>query len=375
MVFCFNTRNVSEMTEETKEDIVNHGVPLEVYTTGIAWLGAKNRKAVEKAANMATLISYYKLPIPPSRFIEFIVGQTTGTSKRDYRIMIDGKPGDGKSYVSFGTGARYGIESAAYAKWCYDHDDEKGVNTDWIMGTKPRNYFSLDNCALLQDSEGVTNLMDHTEKRQCVIIDDAGVAASSQSWQSPEVKALGAIMQTCRTKRWFLIYNAPNRKMVSNQVRELVYAKGFIYKPCHDAQMNLIKINSTEVDTSDPKNKEWKNRFSFDDKKIDFYAVYHPDLLGPYKGMIDKYDALRDAAGDSLIHVKAVEQHELKNPTTKTEKKFQDLVNQHYPFVKAEIEKLGNMNALNRSAIRRATGLSDRNVVDMMTLYRKEKGL
>ena len=374
MVICYNTRNVMGMDQETKDEIQNHGVPLEVYTTGIVDLGAKNRKALERFANLSTWISYYKLPLPPSRFIEFVVNQTTGKSKRDYRLMIDGKPGDGKSYGCFSLAARYGIEAASYAQWCLDHEDEKGVRTDWICGTKPKDYFSLKNCALLQDSAGVTNLMDGLDKFQAVIIDDAGVSASSQNWQSPEVKALGAIMQTCRTKRWFLIYNAPNRRMVSNQVRDLVYAKGFIYKPCHDANLNIIKINSTEIDTQDPKNKEWKNRFTFDDKKIDFYAIYNPDMYDPYKGMIGKYDDMRDAAGDSLIHNKAVEQHDLKHPVRKSDLKFQELVDQHYPLVKAEIEKLGNMNALNRSAIRRSTGMTDRDVIKMMAKYRMEKG-
>ena len=355
MVLVFNTRTVKDMEESVRQTIIDAGVPIEVYTTGIVDLGARNRKALGQFANLATKISFEELPIPPSRFIELVVDITTGKSKRDYRIMLDGKPGDGKSYSCFSLACRYAMEIA-------DRNHKE-----------PTDYFSLDNCALLQDSEGVTALMDRLGKYQAVIIDDAGVSASSQNWNTPEVKAIGQIMQTCRTKRWFLIYNAPNRKMVSNQVRDLVYAKGSVYKPCHDADLNIIKINSTYINSDDPRNKEWKHRFSFDDKKLDYYAVYNPDMFDPYAGMIDKYDKLRDSAGDSIIHDKAVQQHDLKNPQNSRSARWQEALDKHYPFVKGELQKVTNINAVNRSAIRRVTGLSDREVIKMMAKYMQEK--
>ena len=350
MVFAYSTRTAKNMDQATKDLITNYGVPLEIYTGGIAHVGANNRKSLERFSNLATLISTHDLPLPPSPFIEFVADQTTGKSKRDYRIGISGKPGDGKSYTCFSLAARYAMEMGER----FDKD--------------PFDYFSLENCALLQDDEGVTSLMDSCGKQQAVIIDDAGVSASNRRWQSEGNIGLGAIMQTCRTKRWFLIYNAPNNKYMDNQIRDLLYTKGRVYKPCHSAGFNVVKLNSTFVNPDDPKSIEWKHRFSFENKKINFYAIYSPDFLDPYVGMIAKYDALRDTAGDSLIHDKACNAKERKNPVKKYDKKWDAKIEKHYSTVCTFFEKGSKF-----SDIKRATGLNNYDLDKMMAKYKGEK--
>lgn len=353
MVIAYTTKSVKTMDEKIRDEIVNAGLPIEIYTQGWSCVGADNKACVGRAATLATEITKKGLPLPPSRLIELIGEITTNkVSKKDYRISLDGQPGMGKSITGLALGCRYGMVQAER------------------FGQDAKDWFSLDNCALLQDGDGVTKLMDECDKHQCVLIDDAGVSASSRSWQSPENKALGAIMQTCRTKRWFLIYTTPARKMMDNQIRDLVYAKGYIYKSCHEASFNLMKLNATNVNPDDTSGREYKRKFVFDGNKMSFYAIYSPDLLDPYKGMVAKYDAQREKAGSDLIHMKSEENSARKNPVDKVKTRWDEKVEKHYSFVENECMKGGKINRL---MIMQNTGLTDRDVVKMIAIYNNKR--
>ncbi len=358
MVLAYTTRTVKDMDDNTRNLIISAGIPLEIYTTGLIHLGPNNKQALERFANIVTKITYNQLPLPPDRFVEFVVDTTSGTvTKADYRMTLDALPSYGKSYTSIEKAARYAMDLAE--RW----------------GQDPKDYFTLTNCALLQDTEGVTALMDSLGKYQAVVIDDAGVSAGNRNWNSPENKAIGAIMQTCRTKRWFLTWNMPNRKFVDNQIRDLVYAKAQIYKPCHAAQFNILKINSVKTNPDDPMQKEYRHRFSFDGRKVNFHASFSPELLDPYKGLIEKYDAGRDLAGDALIHDRAIRQKQLKidrKPSAeKKREEWQEKVSKHYKYVVQQVKAAEQEGReVNRTKIREYTGLTDRNVIDMIALYR-----
>jgi hypothetical protein len=152
-----------------------------------------------------------------------IVDRCTGKSKQDFREIIDGPPGAGKSYSGLYGCERYAIEAADR------------------FGQSPKDFFTIDNCALLQDTVGVTQLMDELDKFQAVFIDDAGVSAGHKDALSTSNKNLDAIMATCRTKRWYVMFTAPMNKHLDLTIRELVYCKGSIFKSCHEAGFNILK--------------------------------------------------------------------------------------------------------------------------------------
>jgi hypothetical protein len=352
MVKVYNTRNINTMDTDTKDKIINLGIPWDLYEKGVINLGANNSQALKKLIRVGETISKNNLPMFPSKFIEFIVDRTFGESKQDYRITLDGEPGYGKSYTSTYYGARYAIEAA----------DRNGQD--------PKDYFSLDTCALLQDTEGVTKLMDETDKYSCVIIDDAGIAAGNRDFLTQSNKNMSAILQTCRTKRWFLIYNMPNRRHVDLQIRELVYAKAYIAQPCHDKGFNIVKINRERINTSNTKSGDtWRQRLVFSGKKMNYFIAFSTDYLSPYLGLIEKYDELRDKATETLIHERATNESDRNAPKVSKHDLWQEKVTAHYETVKSECLKGGKIN---RSAIATKTGLTDRDIVRMIAQFNKE---
>lgn len=351
MVVVYSTDTAKTMDDVTKERIAEQGIPLELYTDGVVNLGANNSQALRNLVTIGSAIYDHKLPLPPSRFIEFVVNKTSGTSTQDYRITLDGEPGMGKSYTSTYFGARYAMRFA----------EKKGGD--------PQDYFSLDTCALLQDTEGVTRLMDEAPMYSCVVIDDAGIAAGNRDFLTQSNKNMSAILQTCRTKRWFLIYNMPNRRHVDLQIRELVYAKAHIHLSCHDKCFNVVKINRERVDTSSMKGEIRKQRLSFEKRKINYYLAFSTDFLEPYQGLIEKYDKLREQATNDLIHERAGQETERKNPKDKRAEAWNQKMDDHYEAVKAECLKGGKVN---RSKLGAKTGLNDRDIVKMIAIYNKE---
>lgn len=337
MVFVFNSRNVKDMDEATKRNIVNAGVPLDIYTRGVVLLGPSNRSALQRQASISTAIKKYELPLPPSPFIEWVVDRTTGISKQDFRMTLDGDPGMGKSYTSTYFAARYAIEAADR------------------LGKDPEDYFTLENCALLEDTERITDILDNAGTQQAVVVDDAGVAADSRDFATTSSKNMGKIMQTCRTKRWFVIFNIPRLTHVDLRIRELVTAKANIYKSYHAGGFNIVKIYSSKITSRGYKKYEKNPRLILDDKKIDFFTSYSTDLLDPYQGMVKAYDKARDDAANRLIHMIAGEEHEANHPgPTKREKKEQDMITKYTEKVRTMLEG----NSSERAILKACPGLT-----------------
>ena len=300
----YNSRTIKNMLPEDIEKIQKYNVPLEYYTKGVAILGPMNKSSIGKFANVNTTIYFHDLPLPPSMFTEMIVDRCTGTSKQDFREIIDAPPGWGKSYSGLYGCGRYAIEAA----------DRHGQD--------PKDYFSIENCVLLQDTERVLSLMDELDKHQAVFIDDAGVAAGNRDYATQSNKNLSVIMQTCRTKRWYVVFTAPMNKHLDLSIRELVYCKGKIYKSCHDAGFNILKQKSIHMRERGGKFKEYNPNFIFNDVKFDLYAYFTPEFLDPYKGIIELYDTARDKAADALIHERAEQESINKSGVGKREMKY-----------------------------------------------------
>jgi hypothetical protein len=336
MVLVYNSRSVKSIDESIKQTIIDAGVPISVYENCFTDLGPSNKSALKRFVNICSIISQKKLPLPPSPFIEFIVDRTTGKSKQDFTGSVDGKKGMGKSYTGGYECGRYAIE----------------VSDRW--GQDPKDYFSLNNCALLEDTEGITKILDEAEKYQAIMIDDAGVAVSSRDFATQKNKNLNKIMTVCRTKRWFVMQNAPMSSHIDLQQRELMDMIGHIYKSFHEDGFNIVKFNSSNSIYRFGKKRVFEKRFSFFDRKIDFYCAFSPDILDPFAGFTDKYDIQRETAANKLISDITVSEKSRNNPITNREKKRQENIERYGE----KIRKMVSCGDSNRS-ICRATGLTD----------------
>lgn len=336
MVLVYNSRTVKNMDDAIKEQILAADVPLSVYTDCITDLGPRNRSAMGRFANICSAIIREGLPLPPSPFIEFVADRTTGKSRQDFTGTLDGKKGMGKSYSTGYEQGRYAMEVAD--RW----------------GQDPKDYFSIDNCALLEDTDGITKILDEAEKYQAIMIDDASVALGSRDFATQKNKNLNKIMTVCRTKRWFVMQNAPMSSHIDLQERELMDMSAHVYKSFHEAGFNLIKINSVNSVYRAGKKRVYEQRFTFYDQKIDYYCAYSPDILDPFKGFISKYDKQREEAANRLISEVTGSEQERKNPVDKRAEKLREAMEKHGQTIKDMMEEGKSFRAICRK-----TGLTD----------------
>lgn len=353
MVHVYSTKTVKDILPEHLEQIRAAGLTEEFYTYGLLNLGPNNISSIDRAAMAGSIITQWKLPLPPSRSIEYFVERCiTGRSKLDYRISIEGEPGSGKSTSFLYVGARYGHFAA---------ETEQTGN--------PKDFFSLKTCCLLEDAEGLTSMLDDCDKHQAIMIDDAGVAVGNKDTQSRKNKNIGAIMQTCRTKRLLLLWNAPMVKHIDLQVRELIFAKGYVFKSCHSEGFNIAKMNITQTGTD---GKEWKSRFTFDKKKINYHLLFTPGIVGDsYTELLSTYEAYRDAAADALIHNKAIDEKLRNNPVDAAKEIFDRKMKKWFPLLIEMMETTKReAKKFKRSALlMHCPDLNDRDVVKMLALY------
>lgn len=336
------------MDAAIRQLIIDTGVPISTYENCFTDLGPSNKSALKRFVNICSLISQNHLPLPPSPFIEFVVDRTTGKSKQDFTGILDGKKGKGKSYTGGYECGRYAIEVAD--RWGQDAKD----------------YFTLENCALLEDTEGITKILDEAEKHQAIMIDDAGVAVGNRDFATQKNKNLNKIMTVCRTKRWFVMQNAPMSSHIDLQERELMDMTGHIYRSYHEGGFNIVKINSTESIYRFGKKKIFEKRFSFYDRKIDFYCAYSPDILDPFKGFTDKYDKQREDAANRLISEITVTEKARNNPVSERAKKRRENLERFGQVVKDMLEE-----GKSARQITKKTGLTDH----MINIIAAEMGL
>jgi uncharacterized protein YerC len=305
----YNYRNVSRMPSAMRTRLESHDL-LELYFDGYADLGPRNPSSLARHWRISKLILDNELPLPPSGFIDYVCNLTSGKSKQDFRMTMDGKPGMGKSTSCMYNAARYAIEMAdRFNKDCHD-------------------YFNMDYCVMLQDTGGVTDLLAKAPKFAAVIIDDAGVAVGSREFSTLSNRNLTKIYQTCRTKRWFTQINVPVVTQIDKQIRELVSAKSRVHRSYHNDGFNIIKINTIEISTVN-KTAEYKHRIFVRGKQVDYWTTYSPDILPGYAHYMEHYDKLREDAADDLISTTNASEQDRKKGVSKRDKKYQEELTAH----------------------------------------------
>ena len=332
MTFAYSTRSVKSMPADIRDKIINCGIPIEIYTKGYVELGPANNSALKRLANIASSIYKNDLTIPPSPMIEYIAQRTGGKSKLDFTMTLGGKKGTGKSVSSISMDCRYALVMAE------------------LYGQDPKDYFTLDNCVLLEDTERVIQLMDEADKYQAILIDDASTAASNRDALTRSNKNLNKINTVSRTKRWFTTYNMPVRTHVDLQIRELSDASSRIYGSYHEGGFNILKINSADIIEYKGKNEPRTRRYAFNDRKYDFWVAYTPEVFDQFKGIVERYDKQRDEAAIRLIHDTATGKKRTRQLTMREIKR-----NEMFDKFYTRVQKL-SMEGKSKRAIVRAIG-------------------
>ncbi len=301
---------------------------------GIVDLGCSNRSAIIRLANWAQDLINNNKPIPRSPFCKWAAGRVASKDKQDLTIFISARKGMGKSYTALYLASRIAEEIAL------------------LLGGKPSDYFTIENCALLMDSSKITNLLSTKGRYQILIIDDAGVGANNREFLSRGNINFNKIMMTCRTKRWIVIFTSVLKSHVDLNIREMSDVLITIYKSFHSGGFNICKAkNSDVIELSNNKNLTISKRLSFDkdNKKIDFWVSFAPD-----RELAEEYDRQRDVAADLILQESNEQLNEKQ--AGKTETKQQELFTKYYDVVKKLFKDEPDIKS--REVLRRCPGLT-----------------
>jgi hypothetical protein len=170
--------------------------------------------------------------------------------------------------------------------------------------------------------------MSIAKKYQLIVIDDASVALGSRDFAQQKNKNFNRLLTTCRTRRWAVVLNVPMASHLDLQIRELVDAKASIFKSFHAGGFNVLKIMSSDIQFRMNKKHTYEKRFSFFDKKIDFWGAFSSDVFegcydGCYNGYDDMYDEQRDAATNRVLEEIANDEEEMADTRGKREKNWE----------------------------------------------------
>jgi len=318
----------------------------DIYSTGLMDLGPKNNSALRKLANVAQeIVNEHKekgTPYPDSPFAKMVAELITGEDKQDFSMIISGDKGTGKSYSALYIAPRIANEVAK------------------IKGGSQESYWSLSNCSLLEDTDGINKILKISKKHQILIIDDAGVSMGSRDFSTTNNKNFNKLLATCRTMRWCLIFTVPMRSHLDKQVRELVSATATVYKSFHKGFFNVLKMGKVKI-LQNFKDKAIYPRFIFNDKKIEFWVAFSPD-----PALAEDYDRRRDMASQRLI-AESLTGEEIEKMSPR-QKKWKQIVDESYDTVKSMRDRRCSIASIGIEC-----DLTERQVKKMYAMIRKEE--
>jgi len=278
------------MEEETKEDdqvITEHVLPKisdisENDDTAetekenpVISLGAVNSGTIRRLANYIQEFLKTKKIVPRSKFAIYIAKRITGEDKQDAVCMVTGRRGSGKSYTCLYLGWRIALEIAL------------------LLGGKWQDYFNSRNIVALEDSARIAELLNSSDKFQVILIDDASVAVGNRGWASIENRNFLALLTTCRVRRWCLLINAPTRRSVDTQIKDMVDFSFYVIASFHAGGFNILKASREEISPYSGKN--YTHKLSYDGSKFDYWVAFVPP-----KELIKDYDIVREEGAVNL---------------------------------------------------------------------------
>jgi hypothetical protein len=289
--------------KELPEDFVK-----DIQETGLCRLGAMNKSAIEKAADISAILSAKGIH-PKSLFLDMIADRLTDKiSKNSATIILSGPLGSGKSYAAIGMAYRLSLILA---------ERLKHPATD---------FFTLKNSAILSDPEGINELLKNSRKHQIILIDDSGVAFGNRDFFTKKSKDFNRLMAIARPMRWLIIFTTPLRSQIDLQLRQFANWNGSVYFSAHQHGFSILKMYSVDVKEIGG-NQTFTRKVILGGKKMDFLVFW-----GPPKELADEYDKLREATarriigeGGSLDHNFKKDKSKMKNVMKTTKERSHDM--------------------------------------------------
>lgn len=155
------------------------------------------------------------------------------------------------------------------------------------LGGKWEDYFNSKNVVALEDSARISELLNSSDKYQIILIDDASVAVGNRGWASIENRNFLALLTTCRIRRWCLLINAPTRRSIDTQIKDMVDFSFYVIASFHSGGFNILKASREEISPYSGKN--YTHKLSYDGTKFDYWVA-----LTPPKDLIKDYDVVRE---------------------------------------------------------------------------------
>lgn len=149
-------------------------------------------------------------------FVEFIQRRLHQTNN-SFNCAIVGTTGSGKSYSSLSLAEQI--------------DPNFDVNKNVLF--KVEEFLRMINRKKLK-------------RGSAIIFDEAGVALGSRNWQSIYNKAIGLVLQTCRSRGYFICLNVPSYKFLDVQARDLVHGIFNIMKINYAQEVAIMKPLMTQ---------------------------------------------------------------------------------------------------------------------------------
>lgn len=126
--------------------------------------------------------------------------------KQNVILLIEAKPGFGKSYAALDLAVWTAIEIAR------------------IKGGEPWYYFNMEHVAVINSDE-VIRVIESMHALGIYIFDDFGVGYSAREWQSDGNKAMNDMLQTIRTDNNILIMTVPDSEWIDKVGRNILHFK------------------------------------------------------------------------------------------------------------------------------------------------------
>lgn len=130
----------------------------------------------------------------------------TSNDKQNVIILIEAKPGYGKSYAALDLAVWTAIEISK------------------IKGGDPWYYFNMEHVAIINSSE-IVRVIEIMHQLGVYIFDDFGVGYSSRDWQSDGNRAMNDMLMTIRTDNNILIMTVPDAEWIDKIGRNILHFK------------------------------------------------------------------------------------------------------------------------------------------------------
>jgi hypothetical protein len=208
-----------------------------------------------------------------------IARRITGPHNQDYRMIVVGAFGKGKSTFCLYLGHRVAEEVAK------------------LKGGTAEDYFNRENIAIAEESE-IQRALSNLKKWNIYLLDDVGKAWGAREFMSRLNKLFNDIFQLMRTANTFLLISIASTFLVDKVPRNLVNSMAEMDDPLFDYGLTLVKV------------KNVKHRPQYGDVHMPF-PVFGPIKVVRYLGKLPPEDLMAQYVKErEAVEIKLREQRD-----------------------------------------------------------------